>query len=182
MVTRIIIAIIVVALAATSAQALGPVPDRGFVGDNFSIKVDIRKFAIGFPFEFTALDLCVMPVTMNVGFFVQVEDCASKKILLRQVDCGDIDRPAEDWPCYFDCETVRIRANFEVKLGLKLKKESSVIEEWEAFFEDKDTVSPSGAFEEVKVCVKAWKAQLQKHAPGSEVKVGTLTITVKPNV
>lgn len=181
MVKRIIIAILVVALAATSAQALGPEPHEGSVDGNFGIKVDIERLAIGFPFEYKPLDICVMPVSMNVGFFVQVEDCDSKKIVLAQVDCSDIEKNAGDWPCYFDCETVRIRSNFEVKLGVKLKAESSVINKWEAYFEGTDIITPSGDFEKVVVCVKAWKAQLHQQAPGTEVRVGTLTITVKPN-
>ena len=182
MVNRIIIAIVVVALTATSAQALGPEPHEGILDGNFAIKVDIERFAIGFPFEYKPLALCVVPVSMNVGFFVQVEDCDSKKIVLTQVDCSDIEKSAGDWPCYFDCETVRIRYNFEVKLGVKLKAESPVINQWEAYYDGSDIVSPSGNYETVTVCVKAWRAQLFLQAPGSQVRVGTLIITVKPNV
>lgn len=182
MVKRIFIAIAAVVLAATSAHALGPEPDSSFIGGNASIKVDIERLAIGFPFEYKPLDICVIPVSMNVGFFVQVEDCDSKKIELQQVDCADIGKGSSDWPCYFDCETIRIRSNFEVKLGIKLKKESPVIDQWEAYYDGTDIITPSGDFEKVIVCVRAWKAQLHQQSPGTEVRVGSLTITVKPNV
>jgi len=180
---RIPIAIAVVALAATStwAQTLGPVPHTGG-GINPAIKVNLETLNIGWPFEFKALDLCSIPVYMNVGFFVQVENCVNKKIELKQVACADIGRNDKDWPCYLDCEDIRVRSNFEVRLGTKLKKEGSVIDKWEAYYDGTDIINPLGDFETVTVCVRAWNAQLFLQAPGSQVRVGTLVITVKPNV
>ena len=183
MIRRTLIAIAVVALVATStsAQTLGPKPHEGG-GNSPAIKVNLERLEIGWPFEFTALELCVVPVFMNVGFFVQVENCADKKIKLEQVDCGDIGKGGEDWPCYLDCEDIRIRSNFEVKLGTKLNREGPVIDQWEAYYDGTDIVSASGDYETVTVCVKAWRAQLFRQPPGSQVRVGTLVITVKPNV
>lgn len=177
------IVVAVVALLATSAQALGPDPHTGnHDGKGPSIKVNIQKLEIGWPFEYKALDLCVIPVYMHVGYFVQVEKCHERKIKLVQVECADIGKGGGDWPCYKDCEKVKIRANFEVKLGLKKDKIGDVIKDWSAYFNGADTVDASGNWNEVEVCVDAWKAQLFKNAPGTEIKVGEVTVTVKPNV
>jgi hypothetical protein len=185
MVKRTLIAIAVVALLATSVQAFGPVPHIGTGGDyngkHNSIKVDIQKIELGWPVEYKALALCVIPVKMSVGYFVQVEKCTERKIKLVQVECKDIDKGAGDWPCYLDCEDVKVRANFEAKLGLDKTKTSDVIKDWAAYFDGGDTISASGGYETVTVCVKAWKARLYKETPGMEINVGTVTLTVKPN-
>jgi hypothetical protein len=181
MLKRTLIAIAVVALLATSAQALGPEPHTGG-GNSPAIKVNLEKIEIGWPFEYKALDLCVIPVYMHVGYFVQVEKCNERKIKLVQVDCADIGKGGGDWPCYKDCENVKVRANFEVKLGLKKSKIGDVLKDWSAYFQGGDVVAGDGAWHTVTVCVDAWKAQLYKNAPGTSVKVGEVTITVKPNV
>ncbi|HEC02093.1 MAG TPA: hypothetical protein ENI81_01025 [Phycisphaerales bacterium] len=69
-----------------------------------------------------------------------------------------------------------------MKLGTRLKREGPVIDQWQAYYDGADIVSPSGDYETVTVCVKAWNAQLFQQAPGTQVRVGTLIITVKPNV
>ena len=181
MVKRTLIAIAVVALLATSVQALGPDPHTGG-GNSPAIKVNIQSMDIGWPFEYKALDLCVIPVYMHVGFFVQVEKCNERKIKLVQVECADIGKGGGDWPCYKDCEKVKIRANFEVKLGLKKSKIGGVLKDWSAYFSGSDTVDASGNWNEIEICVDAWKAEIYKNAPGKEIKVGEVTITVKPNV
>ncbi|MFH1717891.1 MAG: hypothetical protein ABIF19_11105 [Planctomycetota bacterium] len=179
MIKRTLIAIAVVALMASAVQAAGPDPH---FFDNTAIKVNIENIEIGWPYEYKALTICTMPVYMNVGYFVQLKDCSDRKIELKQVDCGDIGKGADDWPCYFDCETIKVRANFEVKLGTDLTKVGPVIDGWSAYYDGGSVVPGDGAYHEMKVCVKAWKAKLMNSAPGSKVKVGELHITVKPNV
>ena len=183
MLKRTLIVVAVVALLATSAQALGPDPHTGG-GNSPAIKVNLEKIEIGWPFEYKALNLCVIPVYMHVGYFVQVEKCNERKIKLVQVECSDpvMGKGDGDWPCYYDCENVKIRANFQVKLGLSKAKVGSVIDEWSAYFEGGDIVDANGGWNTITVCVKAWKARLYNNAPGTEIQVGTVTITVKPNV
>ena len=189
MLKRTLIAVAVVALLATSAQALGPDPDTGKMGDHTGIKVDPIKMNVIWPFEYKALDLCVIPVKMKVGVFVQVEKCYDRKIILNQVECGDIGKNSSgDWPCYLGCETIKVRANIDVKLGLNKAKVGSVLDKWEAYFTDGNTVAGGAGWVPHEICVKAWKAQLfrgeigQAAMAGSVVDVGTVTVTVKPNV
>jgi hypothetical protein len=184
MVKRTLIAIAVIALVASAAQALGPDPHFFPIGgkDDITIKVDNGSYDIGWPFEYKALTICTIPVYMNVGYYVEIDDCDGRKIELQQVDCGDIGKGSGDWPCYLDCETVKFRSNFEVKLGTDLVKIGSVIDSWKAYYDDSDVVGPSTGFVSRKVCVKAWKAKLLNSDPGKKIKVGELKITVKPNV
>jgi len=182
MVKRTLIVIAVVALMATSAQALGPEPHTGKWAKQSSIKVNIQEMDIGWPFEYKALDLCVIPVYMHVGYFVQVFECHKRKIKLVQVECGDIGKGSGDWPCYKDCEDVKVRSNFEIKLGLRKEKVGSIIDQWSAYFDGDSVVSPSESWQTVTVCVNAWKARLLKTTPGTEIEVGTVYLTVKPNV
>ena len=189
MLKRTLIAVAVVALLATSAQALGPDPDTGKMGDHTGIKVDPIKMNVIWPFEYKALDLCVIPVKMKVGVFVQVEKCYDRKIVLNQVECGDIGKNSSgDWPCYLGCETIKVRANIDVKLGLNKAKVGNVIDAWDAYFTDGNTVAGGAGWVSHEICVKAWKAQLfrgeigQAAMAGDVVDVGTVTVTVKPNV
>jgi hypothetical protein len=180
MIKRTLIAIAVVALLASSAQAAGPDPHTGG-GNSPAIKVNIEKLEIGWPFEYKALDLCVIPVYMNVGYYVQLEKCHERKVKLVQVDCGDMEK-GSDWPCYQDCEDMKIRANFEAKIGAKLENKTGVIDKMAAYFKGGDVVDASGDWNTITVCVEAWKTKLWEQAPGSQVKVADLHITVKPNI
>jgi hypothetical protein len=186
MLKRTLIAIAVVALLATSAaQALGPDPHTGKMDKNQGIKVDKMNMNIYWPFEYKALDLCAIPVFMDVGVMVQVEKCNERKIVLKQVECGDIGKNTQgDWPCYKDCEDLKVRANINVKLGLtKAANDSGVLDKWTAYFKDgKDTVDGLAGWTTVTVCVDAWRARLYEAAPGDKIRVGTVTVTVKPNV
>ena len=187
MLKRTLIAIAVVAFLGTSAQAIGPEPhtpdtdgDVTNVLGGGQIKVNLENVQLGWPVEYKALALCIIPVKMHVGYFVEVEECHKRKIKLVQVECADIGKGSGDWPCYLDCENVKIRANFAAKLGLSKSASSDVLKDWSAYYKDGDTVDASGSWNTVTVCVKAWKARLYKNTPGTEIEVGTVTITIKP--
>ena len=184
MLKRTLIVIAVVACLATSAHALGPDPHTDNSGGDNAIKVNHQDMTIGWPFEYKALTICEIPVYMNVGHYVQVENCHERKIKLQQVDCEDpvVGKGSGDWPCYFDCENVKIRANFEVKLGTDKVKIGPYIKDWKSWVEP-DVVGPSSGWQTVSVCVKAWNTELWKAgAIGKEIRVGTIKLTVKPNV
>lgn len=188
MLKRTLIAVAVVALIATSAQAYGPDPETGKQGPNTGFKIHPIKMDVFWPFvEYKALDLCVIPIKMEIGIFVQVEKCHERKIILKQVDCGDIGKnPQGDWPCYKGCDNVKIRSNFDIKLGLKLSKIGPVIDQWKAYYDGDDFVDGGSGWKTVKVCVEAWKAKLYEQEvvgkAGETFDVGTVTVTVKPNV
>lgn len=184
MIKKTLIAMTAVVLLATVAQAA--LEEFHFSEDGTkATKVDGSQ-TVRWPFDYKALDVCCMPVKMSVGMWVQVEKCDDKKIILEQVDCGDIGKGANYFPCYLDCEKLKVRANFDVKLGTRLTKEDiagdDVISDWEAYYNGTSVVTGDGDYHEVEVCVKAWNVRLWKGSPGDETKVGTLCITAKPNV
>ncbi len=177
MVKKVLIAIAVVALLATTVQAYDPVKNPAIKKDSSNgVKKDNW-----WPFEYVALDLCIMPIYMEIGMYVQMEKCNEKKIELKQVPCDVIGQGADKFPCYLDCESFNIRANFEVKLGTRLEKTSSAIKDWEAYYDGDSLVPGDGNWYSRTVCVKAWNSEIWTVAPGDKVQVGNLSITVKPN-
>jgi hypothetical protein len=180
MIKRTLIAIAVVALLATSANAA--LSEHYFpIGDHHAVKVDGSE-KVRWPYEYKALTVCTIPIKMHVGMYVQVKDCKKKKIVLKQVDCGDIGKGGGDFPCYLGCVKFEARANFNVKLGAKLHKDGDTIKDWSSYYNGDDTIPGDGDYHEVELCVKAWKTQIWKAAPGDEVTVGSVDVTVKPDV
>jgi hypothetical protein len=112
---------------------------------------------------------------------VECEVCHKQKITLHQIDCD-----AGDSPCYLGCKEVKFRAKVDVELSLSLKKnpagEDVIGGGWHAHIDGADTVPGNDEWHGVNICVEAWKAKLDKHPPGTEIKVGTVTVTVKQNV
>jgi hypothetical protein len=185
MVKRTLIAIALVAFLASTAPAAIEVYYWGAIDKDTGVKVDGNE-KVYWPYEYKALDVCSMPVLMEIGMYVEVQDCTDKKMKIKQVDCGDIGKGGGDFPCYLGCTSFDVRANFDVKMGGRLEKDSStpVIDKWESYYDGGDVVPGDGNNHSVKICVKAWKAQLWKSAGtiGTEIKVGTLFVTAKPDV
>jgi hypothetical protein len=198
---RILTAVAVFAPLVSAAQAVLEEHDTTILYHRSRI-MDGRE-VIRWPFDPKPkpLTVCTIPIKMKVGTYVEirwpakiieadivpvsyivvVEEDIHRKIVLRQVPCSDIGRDSNDWPCYLDCIKFRVRANFQVKLETELIKTSSVIDEWEAFFDGTNIIGGSGRYKTVKVCVKAWKAKLY-NSPAGERDVGTLVITAKPDI
>jgi hypothetical protein len=165
MVKRTLIAIAVVALLATTVPAKD-------VNEGGKIKRDS-----GWPMEYIALDICTIPIYMDVGMYVQVFECEKREIILVQVDCPE----GRAFPCYSDCEEVEVRANFAAVFGTKLaKSEGSPITNWTSYFDGDNTILGTGEYEKITVCVDAWETSIWNATPGDKVKVGELTLTVKP--
>lgn len=167
MVKRTLIAIAVVALLTTVVHAADP----------------SLKFDDGWPGHWVvdSVDICTIPVYMDVGMYVQVKECNKREIVLKQVDCSAIGKGSGDFPCYKDCDNVQIRANMDVKLGLSKAKIGSVLKDWSAYYDGGDVITGNGSYQTVQVCVTAWKTEIWNNSPGDKVEVGSVTINVKPN-
>jgi len=191
MLKRTLIAVAVVALLAASAQAYGPEAETGKQGDHQGFKIHPIEMDIFWPFvEYQAIDLCAIPIKMEVGIFVQVFECHKRKITLKQVDCGDIGKnPNADWPCYKGCDDVKIRANFDVKIGTRRVNDRTDIldnNKFSTYVEGGNTVDAGAGWTTITVCAKAWRAKLYNltvvGTAGEKITVGSLIVTVKPNV
>jgi hypothetical protein len=167
MVKKCMIALAVVALMVTVVRAGDPVIKRD--GD--------------WPWTYKAIDLCKMPVYMNVGHYVQLKECHKREIKLQQVDCSSIGKGGGDFPCYTDCEDIEVRANFPAIFGAKLSKIGGILKDTSVYWKDDiNQISGStGGWEKLTVCMDAWKAEIWKAAePDDKLKVGEITINVKP--
>ncbi len=182
MIKRTLIAIAVVALLATSAQAA--LSEHYFdFGDHRGVKVDGKltpTYRWPGSWSYNALTICNIPIVMDVGMYVKVIGCDTKKITLQQVNCADIGKGGK-YPCYKGCTDFDVIANFEVKMGLALHKTSDLMPNAAAAYEGGDVV-PAATTTNIKLCVIAWEARLDKHPAGENVPVGNVDITVKPNM
>ena len=156
---------------------------------------------------YTPVEICKIPIVMEIGMFIEIDSCSKKKIVMKQITCEG----NHAFPCYKGCTTIKVRCNFEAKLGLKLYKVGGIIsksgpnDNWTAYFraDSSDTtqssswiVAPDGNFHNVDVCVEAWDANIYG-APvttdhttfdnngnvnhvGDEATVGSVAVTAIP--
>jgi len=183
MVKKILFTIAVVAFLATSVQAVDP-------------GVNQQKFDGMWPYEYIYVPVCSIPILMDVGYFVQIEKCGDYKIKLKQVACDSTNddvlfgkSTTGDFPCYLDCEEIKVRANFNAKLSGKVENEVDWFAEGDTsvYYLAAPGLTPNiilgdGEWHTRKVCVKAWDIQIwNAGAQGDEVEVADLWITVKPD-
>jgi len=181
MVKKSIIAIALISMLATVSygQDQWGVPGQ--------IKVD-GLWPATITIDYTPQEICRIPVFIKVGMFIEIENCSQKKIVMSQVNCPG----GQSFPCYKGCVTLKIRANFEAKLSLKLYKTSSIIsggwggDNWKAYFTDGSTtsttwiVSGDGNWNQVDLCVEAWDANIYGAAPNTQQQVGEVAILAVP--
>jgi hypothetical protein len=169
MVKKCIFALAVVALMVTVVSA-GTSPTVKRDGD--------------WPWTYKPIDLCIMPIWMDVGHFVQLKNCNDRKIELKQVTCTDIEKNnVDDFPCYKDCETFEVRANFPAIFDGRVDKIGPILKDTKVTFEgDKFQIQGTGGWESLTICVTAWKAEIWNapEGPDSKTRVGDLAVTVKP--
>ncbi len=186
MVKKCLIVIAAVALLATTVQAI-TFPE-GYV------KYDPQTDPAGWPWkktiEYDPYDICEIDVKLEIGYFVQIEDCGDIDALkLKQVVCSDIGKGGGDFPCYEGCRTFRARANFPAFFGASFdgsqgELDSDIIGshyslDWDS--DDDNEIAGDGQWEDLKICMTAWKVELwlSGDTDGTK-KVGKITITVKP--
>ena len=180
MVKKCLITIAVVALLATTVQAF-----------------DNPMKSEGWPFHWTVtydeLDLCKFDVILEVGYYVQIEDCGDiGPMKLEQVNCDTIEiggdvQDGGDFPCYEGCVEFKARANFAAVFGANFDDENAdkkIIDDYELQWEgDLHEITDSGNYDdgELKLCMVASNVKLWNSGATSDtVKVGEITINVKP--
>jgi len=154
------------------------------------------------------LEVCQIPVYMEIGMYAEMQNCATTKIVLKQVPCSaighDKDKNAfgqiiDNFPCYSGCTDISLRGNFDMQLGTVLYKFAVtgkpgvyVIDDgkWSARYTTKygtpgNIIAGDGAFHKTELCVDAWSADIFYQSapaplPGSQVQVGEVAVTVMP--
>jgi len=171
MVKKCLIAIAVVALLATTVQA--------------ATYPAIKKEGT-WPWTkiYDKIDICTIPVKLEVGHFVQLYKCNELEMKLIQVNCADIGKSGK-FPCYADCVDFKARANFPATFGATFDGgagDVDIISEYSLWWDaDRDTILGDGSWEDLKLCMKAWNVELWNAGKTSGwAKVGEITINVKP--
>jgi len=138
--------------------------------------------------DYTPIEICRIPIWIKVGMFIEVENCGQKKIVLKQVNCPG----GQSFPCYKGCVTIKVRANFEAQLSLKLYKIGTIIsggfggDKWKAYFTDGVTtantwiITGDGNFNTVDICVEAWDVNIYMASPNTQVQAGEVAILAVP--
>jgi hypothetical protein len=175
MVRKSIFALAVVVLMISTVQAGDP-----------AIKKDGD-----WPWTYQPIDICVFPVYMDVGHYVQLKECHKRELILEQVSCtdkkedGGLDKEEGDFPCYKGCEEIEVRANFPAIFGATLTKTGNILDQTELYWMDgKNTIDGSlggEAWEKLTICLDAWRARIwQAGQANAKMKVGEIMINVKP--
>jgi hypothetical protein len=188
MVKKTLIAMALVAFLASTAPAaievyyFGPM-SGGPLDKESGVKSD-GESKVYWPYEWKELTICEISLRMNIGMYVDVKDCKDRKIILDQVECGDIEKADNEFPCYYGCTNVDIRANFDVKLNTDLVLNNEIIDKWDDHFPDGDVVVGDGNYHTVKVCIKTWRTRLYKSNGtfGTEKTIGKVLLTAKPDM
>ena len=134
--------------------------------------------------KYEPVEICKFPVSMEVGHFVQINECNKRKIELKQVACSEIGQAGDKFPCYKGCDVIEVRANFPAILSASLNKsggDEDMLKETNLYWENGvNTIQGgTGDWEEFKLCLEAWDVDLYMSTVGT-VKVGEITIGVKP--
>ena len=135
-------------------------------------------------YEYDPVDICTFPVSMEVGYFVQLEKCGDYKIKLEQVPCEDIGRNSTtDFPCYEGCVTIKVRANYPAIFSASVNKsggDEDMLKEMNLYWENGvNTIQGGTGWEELKLYLEAWDVEIWQFTVGT-VKAGEITIKVKP--
>ncbi len=134
--------------------------------------------------KYKPIDLCMFPVSMDVGHFIQIKECNKRKIKLVQVDCESIGRDGGDFPCYEGSDVIEVRANFPAIFNASLNKNEGedMLKEVNLYWENGiNTIQGTGDWEELKLCLEAWNVEIWKSGGTvGTVEIGEITIGVKP--
>ncbi|MHC4325397.1 MAG: hypothetical protein ACYSUX_14125 [Planctomycetota bacterium] len=114
---------------------------------------------------------CSIPVTLDVGMYVEILDCKNLSLKLEQTE----------FDTFEGCTEIRVKSNFDLKLDCKVKPTGMVPGDYSCYI-DKPLI-PLDLSENVavrNVCVKAENVKVLYTPPGLDVHVANVTITVIP--
>jgi len=127
------------------------------------------------PCEFKSLDLCDIPVYMDVGLYVEILDQHGLKIELEQ----------EDFDTYSGSCMIQIKSNFDIILGCYVvgNENADLMQGYfRCYIKSDEFVCATlcNTVEERIVEVVYDDVRIVHHLFGKNIRVGTAVITVKP--
>ncbi|MHC4533341.1 MAG: hypothetical protein ACYS6K_05255 [Planctomycetota bacterium] len=164
----VVLTVSVVSAADTAIQAIDLC--------TFPVYMDVGHYV-----QLPEYNNCMYPVYPDAGYYVEIKDCDLRKLNLVQVDCEDIGKSAEDFPCFTGCEEIELRANFPATFGAMSSRIGPILNNRSTFWKDDDNqIDGTGDWEKLTVCMNAWKAEILMAAePDDILLVGEITITTE---
>lgn len=169
-----VVFIVAIALLSVGAYARDYVTPQGSTVDwEYDGATSERKAeSYNWPASYSSQDICVIPVRMDIGFWIKVNGCKDLKLDLKQVSIHK----------YSGSVDVSINCNVNIALSVSFAKDSTV----DVGGGNDVSVSPStlnapGGTVTISLTLK--DVDLSKLEGGKNcVQVGTVTLKVKPNV
>lgn len=182
MLKKCLFAIAVTALLAVTVQA--GTPKSGVPWEDSGDWWAYKGHPYPWPVEYKKVEICRIPIWMEVGYWVEIKDCEDAEILLIQQDCLEVDRKEGDFPCYKGCTNIRMRTNFEASIDGDVSHGAIDMSHKERFNGVEPLILPGGNddWHEIEACVIAYKVQLWEFTPaaGTKEEIGYLKVRVKP--
>jgi len=120
------------------------------------------------PCTFTPLQITTIPVKMDIGYYVAIENQGDLVINMAQ----------ESIHVYSGCTDISVKCNFNVTLSCSIASNGTVPGDYSCSITGAGISSPGGT---ATVCAKLENADLSKTAGGQTgVKVASVTISVVP--
>lgn len=180
MLKKCLFAIALTALLAVTIQA--GTPKAGVPWEDDCDTWAYKGHPYPWPVEYKKIEICRIPVWMEIGFWVEIKGCEDAEILLVQEDCLEVDRKEGDWPCYKGCTNIAIRTNFEASIDGDVSHDGMDMSHKEWFNTEEPLILPGdGNWHEIEACVVAYKVELwEENAAGTKAEIGYLKVRVKP--
>jgi hypothetical protein len=116
-------------------------------------------------------ETCVVPVFMNVGYYVEIPKCKKLQIMLDQINMST----------YEGCVDFAIKTNFHLELGAKIQHVGTDLGNYKAWIKSPTDVPPTGnSSVDRTVCAKLEKTKIILADPNKKLKVAEVTILVRP--
>ena len=181
MLKKCLFAIAVTALLTVTLQAATP-DDYGVLWEDTTDTWAYKGHPYPWPVEYKKIEICRIPVWMEIGFWVEIKGCEDAEILLVQEDCLEVGRKTGDFPCYKGCADIAIRTNFEASIDGDVSHSGMDMSHKEFFNDEEPLILPGdGNWHEIEACVVAYKVELwEENAAGTKAEIGYLKVRVKP--
>jgi hypothetical protein len=117
--------------------------------------------------------VCNVPVIIDVGMYVEILDVEDLSIKLQQVE----------FETYQGCTEIKIKTNFDLQMLCDIKPTGLLPGKYSCWIDNPKVPFDFSERPAVRnVCVKAEEVQILHSAPGLDVHVADVTITVMPEL
>jgi hypothetical protein len=167
-----IVFVAALAMVASAYGATNPNPESGITWNTDGNWVEVKGEAWSWPATFNYEPICVIPVKMDIGYWIRVTNCNDRELKLKQTGVHN----------YKGNVTINIACNVNIQVTADWAKASGM----PTMNKDFLTCTPSnldapGGDVVVELALK--DVDLAGIAGGQNcVQVGTVTVKVRPNV